>query len=112
MKNTIAIILAALAITGSLIVAFIAGEQTAEAVNDNIYTKTAQVYDINEETNIITLEDFHGNLWQYRGIEGWEEINALCVIIFDNNKTEEITDDIIIRVDPQGVTDPDGWIER
>lgn len=49
----------------------------------------------NVEGEIIVVEDKQGNLWEFRG-EGFKERDKVKVI-FDNNNTETIFDDEIIK---------------
>lgn len=49
----------------------------------------------NVEGEIIVVEDKQGNLWEFRG-EGFKERDKVKVV-FDNNNTETIFDDEIIK---------------
>lgn len=59
------------------------------------YANTAEVVEINREADIFTVEDFTGNRWDFTEVEDWEK-KDLCAIIFCDNGTPEIEDDIPI----------------
>ena len=60
------------------------------------YTAPARVAEIDETTGWVTFVDWAGEAWCIRG-EGYE-VDQLVVIIFNDNNTESIYDDLIIDV--------------
>lgn len=67
----------------------------------NIYGMTAVVTNVSQATNTVTIEDFNGNLWQFKGIEDWT-IDDIASCVMDNKGTIEIKDDEIISVHYSG----------
>jgi cell division protein FtsX len=65
-----------------------------ERKNGNVYPMTTVVVDVSEATDTVTVKDYNGNLWQFKGVEDWE-INDIATLLMDSNGTEEIKDDFI-----------------
>lgn len=72
----------------------------------NIYGMTALVIDISRPTDTVTVRDFNGNLWQFKGAEDWM-VNDICSCVMDNKNTSQIKDDEIISVRYDGYFE--GW---
>lgn len=70
----------------------------------NDYPMTTMVVDISQATDKVTVKDANGNLWQFDGAEDWL-VGDIASCIVDNNRTEEITDDKIIKVRYNGTID-------
>ena len=68
---------------------------------DNIYAKTLKVVSVDHEQDLITAVDYNGKYWQFTGVEDYC-INDCISIIFDKNNTENINDDIIVKVQYNG----------
>ena len=64
-------------------------------IND-YYPMTTIVREIDNKNDIVTVENNDGELFQFIGIEDWQ-INDICTLMLDNNGTENIYDDIIIK---------------
>lgn len=64
------------------------------SANSN-YPLTTIVVKINEDSDIVTVEDYNGNLWQFEGVEDWA-IGDICSMIMSPSKTEKIYDDVIL----------------
>ena len=64
-------------------------------IND-YYPMTTIVREIDNKNDIVTVENNDGELFQFIGIEDWQ-INDICSLMLDNNGTENIYDDIIIK---------------
>ena len=60
------------------------------------YPMTTIVREIDNKNDIVTVENNDGELFQFIGIEDWQ-INDICSLMLDNNGTENIYDDIIIK---------------
>lgn len=73
-------------------------------LNFNIYPMTAIVTEVNHTTDIVTIEDFNGNLWQFDGAEDWQ-VNDICSCLMGDNGTSNIYDDEILKVRYSG------WVE-
>lgn len=74
---------------------------TEIAPEHGIYPQAMRVCEFIEETDEVICVDGNGNLWSYYGIEDYN-INDLVAVIFDDNGTPEIYDDIIIDVRATG----------
>ena len=72
------------------------GEVFFKAYED-IYPTTGIVSEVNYEENLVSVEDFNGNIWQFSEIEDWS-VGDICSLIMDSKKTEEIEDDEILSV--------------
>lgn len=77
--------------------------KTAEPEH-KLYPMTAMVFELDEENDLVIIEDFNGNLWDFEGIEEWM-IGNICSVIMDDIGTETIFDDEIVSVRY------DGWID-
>lgn len=76
-----------------------------EPASKDMYAMTTKVVRVSRANDTVTVKDFNGNYWQFKGVEDWY-VGDICSCIMDNNGTEEITDDEIIS------THYDGWVER
>ena len=61
------------------------------------YAMSTIVVDISDATDTVTIRDFNGNLWQFKGVEDWA-LDDICACVMDDNGTAEIKDDEIISV--------------
>ena len=69
-----------------------------------IYAKSAIVVDVNYDTDLVTVEDFGGFLWQFFGCEDWEA-GDICAMVMDNSGTPDtIFDDVVMN------TNYCGWV--
>lgn len=62
---------------------------------DNIYLSEGTVICVNSDLDKITVIDCDGEVYQFYGAEDWL-VNDKCILLMDNNGTEDIKDDIII----------------
>lgn len=62
--------------------------------SENLYPLTTVVVDVSEATDTVTVKDYNGNLWQFKGTEDWE-VDDIATLLMDSNGTEEIKDDFI-----------------
>lgn len=67
-----------------------------------IYPKAFIIIDTIPETNIVTLWDSVGNIWEWYGIEDWMP-GDIAVAIMDNNNTDIIYDDSILILQYSGM---------
>lgn len=65
-------------------------------IKNDYYPMTTIVREIDNKNDIVTVENNNGELFQFTGIEDWQ-INDICSLMLDNNGTENIYDDIIIK---------------
>ena len=70
------------------------------------YPMTGIVTEVDRKNDIVTIEDFNGNIWEFEGCEDWEE-NDICSCIMNNKGTENIKDDEIVKVKYSGYFE--GW---
>jgi len=73
---------------------------------NSLYPMTGIVTEVDRKNDIVTIKDFNGNLWEFKGCEDWEE-NDICSCIMNNKGTENIKDDEIIKVKYSGYFE--GW---
>lgn len=67
-----------------------------EIIKTNQYPLTTIVTEINKEKDLVSITDSNGHVWQFYGVEDWEE-EDICSIIMDDNGTKEVLDDIIVK---------------
>ena len=72
----------------------------------NLYGMTAIVTHVSEATNTVTIQDFNGNLWQFKGVADWA-VDDVVSCIMDNRHTAFIKDDVIVKVRYNGYFE--GW---
>lgn len=65
------------------------------------YGMCAVVINTSRYNDTVTIRDFNGNLWQFKGVEDFE-IDDVCACIMDDNGTREIKDDAIISIKYSG----------
>ena len=73
---------------------------------DGIYAMTAQVYRLDYEADIVTIEDANGNLWDFEGCEDYCEGDLVSCVMWDAGTPETIYDDHILSTRFSGF-----WIE-
>nr|DAZ61513.1 MAG TPA: hypothetical protein [Caudoviricetes sp.] len=64
---------------------------------NKIYPLTAKVTKVNKKKNVVTVQDYSGNKWKFRGCEDYEDGDIVSMLM-DSNGTEKVTDDIILQV--------------
>lgn len=103
-KNSIAFIIAVLA----FIVALISPLVISQLTKKTTYSMTTIVVGVSRPTDTVTVRDYNGNLWQFKGAEDWI-VNDVCSCVMDNKSTEQVKDDEIISVHYDGYFA--GWVE-
>lgn len=68
---------------------------TDEKANSNEYYRSAEVFRIKNE--VVYLEDTQGNVWCIE--DNTLKMFGRYVLVMDNCGTEEITDDVILRIE-------------
>ena len=63
----------------------------------NQYPLTAEVVSLEYENDLVVVEDFNGNLWEFEGCEDWMEGDVVAMIMSDEG-TKTIYDDEILQV--------------
>ena len=99
MKKFVAFALA-LALTFALIGSACADSRKIDL--DNLYPRTARVYEIDRDADLVTVIDAAGFLWEFYGVEDWEVDDLVSLLMFDNG-TKTIFDDEIIKAYYGGV---------
>lgn len=61
----------------------------------DIYAKTAIVYEIDRDADVVIVEDATGNLWEFEGVEDYE-VGDFVSMVMDDNNTTSIYDDVIV----------------
>lgn len=59
------------------------------------YPLTTIVTEINSKNDTVSIMDNNGFVWQFYGVEDWEE-GDICSVIMNDNGTETIFDDTIV----------------
>lgn len=67
---------------------------SACAPNENRYALTAQVVELDFDSDVVTCVDCNGNLWEFYGCEDWQ-IGDCVALLMNDNGTEKIFDDKI-----------------
>ena len=68
---------------------------------NKLYPLNTVVQEINEETDTVTCADYNGNLWEFYGVEDWQE-GDFATMIMDTCGTTNIFDDEIVKVEYNG----------
>lgn len=71
-----------------------AKNDTVYLTNGDYYALTTKVVEIDREADIVTCEDYNGNLWKFYGVEDWE-VNDCASLLMDSNGTKKIYDDVV-----------------
>lgn len=61
--------------------------------NLGFYPASAQVVEVDHESDAWAIEDIHGHVWEMTEPEDWM-VDDNCACIFCDNGTEDISDDI------------------
>ena len=69
-------------------------EQTTTQTDDT-YVRRAQVMSIDDEKDVVACVDTVGNVWEFYGVEDWQE-GDIVTLTMNNKGTENIYDDEII----------------
>ena len=75
-------------------------------VKKDLYPMTGVVTHVSCSTDTVTIQDSNSNLWQFTGAEDWHK-GDIASCLMDNNKTPEISDDVIIKAEYNGTVA--GW---
>lgn len=68
---------------------------TTAKTKANIYPLLTTVTEVDKDKDLVTVEDNSGFIWQFEGVDDWEE-GDLCNCLMDSRGTEKIFDDEII----------------
>lgn len=66
-----------------------------------LYPNSGYIVYTDYENDLILIEDTSGMRWLYEGAEDWME-GDMCSLIMNNNGTENITDDEIVKIHYEG----------
>lgn len=72
-----------------------AEERTEQITENSFYALTVKVIDVDYENDVVTCEDFNGNLWSFYGCEDWAEDDCASLLMNDCG-TPIIYDDEIV----------------
>lgn len=61
------------------------------------YPLTAKVTKVNKKKNVVTVQDYNGNKWKFRGCEDYSKGDVVSMLM-GSNGTKNVTDDIILQV--------------
>lgn len=67
----------------------------------HLYSLTTVVTYVSEANDTVTVKDFNGNLWQFKGVEDWDE-GDICSCVMDSKGTNLIKDDEIVSTHYSG----------
>lgn len=88
------IICGAVLIAGS---AFLLGTATGnKQAERDLYPLPTVVTEINYSIDKVTCADYNGYEWSFYGCEDWQ-VNDICTLLMDSQKTEKIYDDRIVQ---------------
>lgn len=83
----------------TIIIIVLVNTKTVNYVNlnneNNHYSLITTVIEIND--NIVMIEDNNGEVWTFEGAENWK-INDNCFCIMNDNGTQTIYDDEIVKI--------------
>lgn len=68
---------------------------TTAKTQTNVYPLLTTVTEVDRDKNLVTVEDNNGFIWQFEGVDDWEE-GDLCNCLMNSRGTEKIFDDEII----------------
>lgn len=68
---------------------------------NRLYGGTAVVIDTNKTTNLLTLQDIAGNIYQVKNCKDFA-VNDIVTCIFDSRDTARVDDDNIINITYSG----------
>ena len=71
-------------------------EDINNKVNHDYYPMTTVVREIDIKNDVVTVENNNGHLYAFTGVEDWQ-VGDICSLMLDNNGTESIFDDIILK---------------
>ena len=81
------------------------GEKPATIQNDSeLYPMNTVVNEIDEENDVVVCADYNGNLWEFYGVEDWQE-GDFATMIMDTCGTATIYDDEIVTVRYNGTVE-------
>lgn len=80
--------------------------QAEVKTEQSIYPLTTRVVEVDEEADLVTCEDFNGNLWKFEGCEDWQD-GDICSLLMNSRGTEKIYDDEIVLAQYNGTFE--GW---
>jgi hypothetical protein len=68
---------------------------TIAKTETNVYPLLTTVTEVDRDKDLVTVEDNNGFIWQFGGVDDWEE-GDLCNCLMNSKGTERIFDDEII----------------
>ena len=86
-------------IVAVLTAASIIRQVTSPTANDTRYITQSEVLRVDTTSDTVHLEDTHGEVWEFFGINDFQE-NDSVIVLMDNQKTSTKYDDKILSVRP------------
>lgn len=68
---------------------------TTAKTETNVYPLLTTVTEVDRDKDLVTVEDNNGFIWQFEGVDDWEE-GDLCNCLMNSRGTKKIFDDEII----------------
>lgn len=97
MKSTIKIVILAGAIILFLCFCFLLTKCLNTISVDNLCVLKAEAINIDSTRKLLSFETEDGNIFQIKDIDDWK-VGDKVIIVFDNQKTQDVKDDKIIKV--------------
>ncbi len=69
---------------------------------NTFYPQTGIVKNVDYENNLVTFEDFNGNIWEFSECEDWMEGDIVSAIMYNNLTKKSIYDDKIVSLKYSG----------
>lgn len=73
-----------------------------KAMYDKYYSLSGEIWELNYQEDIVTVRDFSGCLWSFKGCEDWMLGDMVSMIMNNHNTPNNRYDDQIIKVTYQG----------
>ena len=106
-KKAIAVIAGVAATIGATVTAGAATSGVSWGIREynghQLYAATMRVYATDEKTDVLTLEDSQGFLWEIAGVDDWTA-GDFANVILDDAGTDQIFDDQILAVKYENLT--------
>lgn len=105
----IKLFLAVLVVVGFLCHSKETKTEIVEPITPSLYPMMCVVTEVDYATDIVTIVNFTGFIYQFYGCEDWD-VDDICSCIMSDNGTPPIFDDEVISVKYDGWIE--GWLER
>jgi hypothetical protein len=104
MKKAIIVIIMLLALVAGVCAGVASAEREARhEAERNTYALTCEVVEVDRVRDVVTCEDYNGNLWEFYGCEDWQTGDCASLLM-DSRGTESVHDDTITHARYSGWT--------